>query len=270
MLVGIASMSHSHEPAGHGMLLLGTEKIYACHLPMFAMPKHRYQAILEIELNGTDIETYLNTRNENPSKPLIVMNRKPMLLKDIVSPSNNRLQAFISFANENGDPIGEPIIESTAVTIKKPLLFKELNPTGDNYPENLSYYLYGTDSEFHLSHILTKAPNFQQELDISLHDVTLTGNKTMRDIMNGSDSGPTIVSIPNLEERNKQPILNDPLDKSEYTIRINNDDDTSGAITGKISILNKFWINNGPLNEGFTDHMHGDHADVHHTSRAAK
>lgn len=259
-------MSHSHEPAGHhGMLLLGTKKIYACHLPMFAHKEHCYQAILEIELNSTDMEVYLNTRNENPSKPLIVMNQEPMLLKDIVNPrNNNSLHAFISFANENGDPVGEPVIESAEATVKKPLLFKELNPTGDNYPENLSYYLFGTDMEFHLSHVLTKAPNFQQELDISLDDTTLAGDKTLQDIIKGSESGPTIVSFLNVEEKNKQPILNDPLDKPEYTIRIDSDDSTS-AITIKISIQNKFWINNGPLNQGFTDHIHTDHTDVHHT-----
>jgi hypothetical protein len=143
-------------------------------------------------------------------------------------------------------------------------LFKELDPTGDDYPENLTYYLFGTDSDFHLSHVLTIAPNFQQELDISLHNLKLTGDKTIHDILNGSDSGPTIVSIPDLEEKNNQPILQDPLDKSDYTISIDSDD-TNGASTGKISILNKFWINNGPLNQGFTGHNHGDHTDVQHT-----
>lgn len=250
------------------MLLLGTKKIYACHLAMFAMPEHCYQAILEIELNSTDMETYLNTRNENPGKPLIVMNQKSMLLRDIVSSNNNNntpFPAFVSFANENGDPVGQPIIESTAVTIKKSLVFRELNPAGDNYPEHLSYYLYGADSEFHLSHMLTKAPNFQQELDISLNNVTLEGGgKTIQDIMNRPDSGISIITFPDLEEKNKQPILNGPLDKSDYAVRINNDN-PGEAITGKISIRNKFWINNGPLNHGFTGHTHMGHTEGQHT-----
>jgi hypothetical protein len=254
-------MSDSERPAGHGMLLLGTNKVYASHLAMFAMPEHGYQAILELELDSKDKETYLNTKRENPSKPLIIMNRGGMLLKDIVNSGNEGFDARMSFADDDGNPV-KTIIESVKVPVKKSLLFTRLNPTGDNYPEFLSYYLYGINPEFHLSHVLTKAPNFQQEMDVSLHDVDFSGNrnKTVEDIMNGVSSGLLTVSIPDLEERNKQHIKQDPLDKSEYTIKIPGipTRTSHGDSTGKISITNKFWINNISLNQGFADHMHMD------------
>jgi hypothetical protein len=252
-------MSDSERPAGHGMLLLGTNKVYASHLAMFAMPQHRYQAILELELDSNGKERYLNTKREDPSKPLIIMNRKAMLLKDVVNSGNVPFDGRISLADDDGNPV-KTVIESTAVTVTKSLLFRQLNPTGDNYPENLSYYLYGIHPEFHLSHVITKAPNFQQEMDASLHDVDFKGNKTVEDIMNGVSSGPITVSIPDLEEGNKQHIKQDPLDKSEYTISIPGDRirTSLGDSTAKISIINKFWINNMSLNQGFADHMHGD------------
>ena len=38
------------KPATHGMLIFGTNKIYASHLPMFHSP-HNYQVILELDLD---------------------------------------------------------------------------------------------------------------------------------------------------------------------------------------------------------------------------
>jgi hypothetical protein len=214
---------------------MGTENLFACHLPMFFTPEHSYQAILEIELEGTAMETYLRTRKENPGKPLIIMNSrsKPMLLKDLVNSTSFPASEFI--ANDNGDP-AEELVKSTTATVKRSLLFEKLDPRQE-YPEKLSYYLYGTNSEFHLSHLLTKAPNFEQEVDITLSGDIL--NKTKR-----TDFEIVKVSIPSLNERSNQPITMDPLTKSEYSIRM---DDGS---TGNISIGNKFWINNTSLNSG--------------------
>jgi hypothetical protein len=227
--------SSEEKPAAHGFLLMGTEILYSCHFPMFFMPEHRYQAILEVALGQTDKDIYLKKRKETPGKPVMIMNLEPMLLKDIVNSSS--FSAFASFANENGDPDGDPFIASSTVSVKKSLVFNHLDPQGGDYPESLTYYLYGRDSEAHLSHLLSKAPNFQQELD-----VTLSG-----DILNkigSSDNGPIKTSIPSLNEKSMQPIASDPLRQQEYTIKC--DDDGS---TGKISIGNKFWINNGPLNQ---------------------
>jgi hypothetical protein len=232
------SNSSKEMPDFHGFLIMGKGKLFSCHLPMFFMPDHSFQVILEVELESTAMATYLKTRNEHPGKPLIIMNNKVddkgMLLKDIVN--SGSFEAKASFANNDGDPIGHPFIESTTVAVNKKLLFEPLNPNTE-YPENITYYLYGINSEFHLSHLLSKVPNFQQELD-----VTVSGD--ILDKIKESDSGLVKTSIPSLKERSMQPITSDPLTQAEYTIRM--DDDGS---TGKISIGNKFWINNGPLNQ---------------------
>jgi hypothetical protein len=144
------------------------------------------------------------------------------------------------FANENGDPKGKPFIDPTTVTIKRKLLFESLNPNAE-YPENLNYYLYGTNSEFHLSHLLSKPPNLQQELDVELSGDIIDKIKAL-------DSQIVKISIPSLNERREQPITIDPLTKSEYTIRMDDVNDETVGVSGKIKIINKYWINNGPLN----------------------
>ena len=65
-------------PDTHGLLILGTQNLFACHLPMFFMTNHCYQAILEIEFDDRDEETYLKIKNENPNKPLIIQNDEKM------------------------------------------------------------------------------------------------------------------------------------------------------------------------------------------------
>ena len=150
--------------ASHGFLMLGTKNLYLCHLPMYSMPAHSFQTIIEAEIEGSDMENYLKIKKENPAKPIIVLNESPMNLEKLVNSSSFFGQIF--FANEHGDPM-EPI-SSTTVNIKKILLFNQLNKNSPDYPENLEYYLFGTNSDWHLSHFLSKAPNFEQELDISV------------------------------------------------------------------------------------------------------
>jgi hypothetical protein len=215
----------------HGLLIMGTENLFCCHLPMFFTPQHSYQTILEIALDGSDMETFRKIRKENPTKPLTIFNHEKMLLEDIVHSTSFSADAF--FAGKSGDPLegSSPFLESRPITVKRVLLFERLNPNTAEYPENLTYYLYGKGSEFHMSHVLTKARNFQQELDVTLSDSMANKINKLNQL--------TKITIPSLQERTVQPITLDPLSQSEYNIRM--DDGT----TDKVLFGNKFWINNG-------------------------
>src|SRR3954452_6010867 len=109
----------------------------------------------------------IHCNKKNLGKPLIIFEPKPMSLEEIANSKSFQCDLFI--ANNNGDPDGDPLINNLNISVKQNILFEPLNQNND-YPENISYYLYGRDSEYHLSHILTKAPNFQQEIDVSLSD----------------------------------------------------------------------------------------------------
>ena len=227
-------MSHSsHEgPAIHGFLMLGTNSLYLSHLPMYNVPAHSYQTILEAEIDGSHMKNYLKIKKENPAKPIIISNNEPIRLEKLVNSSS--FVGQITFANVNGDPIGEPLISpEITVNIKKILLFKQLNKNSPTYPKNLEYYLFGTDSDWHLSHYLSKAPNFEQELDISM-----SGNLSDKI----KESKIIKISISSVKEKSRQHITHDPLPKNDYTIT------TEKGDKFPISISNRFWINNIPLN----------------------
>ncbi len=67
----IMSNSTNETPAIHGFLMIGTTKLFLCHLPMFFMPVHSYQVILQADIPEEDMKTYVKTKNENPNKPII-------------------------------------------------------------------------------------------------------------------------------------------------------------------------------------------------------
>jgi hypothetical protein len=194
------------------------------------MAAHLFQTILEAEIEASEMEKYLRLRNENPSRPIIVLNESPMILEELAK--SKSFFGEISFANEDGDPV--KLLGTTDVKVKKILLFNQLNKNSPDYPEHLEYYLFGTNSDWHLSHLLSKAPNFEQELDISISDIQ-PNNKD-------KDSKIFKVSIPSVEERSKQHITEDPLTRGDYEIVTEKDDKF------QISIINRFWINNGMLN----------------------
>ena len=156
-----------------------------------------------------------------------------MILEELTN--SNSFFGKICFANVNGDPDpSEKPINETTVNIKKILLFSQLNKDSPDYPQHLEYYLFGTNSDWHLSHFLSKAPNFEQELDISI-----SGNMP-------ENEEPEIfkISIPSEDEKSSQHITKDPLIRNDYDVVTEKDDKFH------ISITNRFWINNAILNLG--------------------
>ena len=196
---------------------------------MYSVAAHSFQTILEAEIEASQMENYLKLRNENPVKPIIALTQSPMVLEELVNA--NSFSGLIYFADENGDPDGEQI-GSTTVNIKKKLLFRQLDKNSPDYPEYLEYYLFGSNSDWHFSHYLSKAPNFEQELDVSLSSK----------FSNNKESEIIKISIPLEKEKSRQLISNDPLTQNDYTV------ETENAEKFEISIINRFWINNGMLN----------------------
>src|SRR5579871_2920801 len=77
-------------PAVHGMLVVGHQKIYMSHLPMFHAP-HDYQAIFQVELSaaGSDPKaTYLKDSQTTGSK-LYTFLPRPFVLAAAAAPGKS-------------------------------------------------------------------------------------------------------------------------------------------------------------------------------------
>ena len=114
----------------HGFIVMGTEKLFLCHLPMFFMPEHK--SIQVIFGRGDQYRRYgrpmLKKNRQVPSKPLIILNEETNYLKNILLIPSRAHGFFVFFKRRGGDCAGNAIIKSTQVTVKKILLFEQLNP----------------------------------------------------------------------------------------------------------------------------------------------
>ena len=247
------------EPHIHAFTIMGTNresKFYFSHTPMFHNPVHTYQVIFEGEFDKIEeMEKYLKKREELREK-----GEKPDNAVIIANP--NQVQSFEKILNiptltggsfvgegfeglgfENGEAFKKPSFMKAKINIKKVLLFQKLNPNTHDYPNFLTYYLYGTGSDLYISHLLSKAPNFEQE-----REVTLLEPKNIN-----LDSNVIKIEVPDIFEKNNQPIKEDPIREERedgYKINIGN------GSTGRIKFGKYQWIEINILNKPHDQHSH--------------
>jgi hypothetical protein len=245
----------------HAFAIMGTNresKFYFSHTPMFHNPVHTYQVIFEGEFDkNEDMEKYLEKREElrkkgeRPDNAVIIANpNKLQSFEEILNIPNLNKGSFTGNGFEglgfkNGNAFEQPpFMENVKINIKKVLLFQKLNPNTLDYPDFLTYYLYGNASELYISHLLSKAPNFEQEREIELlepKNINFNSNIIK-------------IEVPDINEKDNQPIREDPIKEERangYKIIMRDD------ITGRIKFNKYQWIEINILNK--PHHHHSSH-----------
>ena len=152
--------AHDH-PSVHGMLVLGSEKIYLSHLPMFHSP-HDYQVIMEVKLSEKAMRIYQETLKESVSKVFTLVPEVFVLPEMIQRPRPFRAQLFEGHFEREG----KLIVDDLEVEILRVVYFKKFNPL-ESRPKFGQYLLFGNTQEQFLAHIITKRPDFDQILKLS-------------------------------------------------------------------------------------------------------
>lgn len=147
---------HQDHPAVHGMLLVGTSKFYASHLPMFHAP-HDHQAIFEIDLvNKND---YLLSSKTHKGYHTLVP--EPFVLTELKQGRKSfKAQIYQGHFERGGKLIGESV-----VNVKQILVFKKFKQ--EPKPSKLVYYAFGNAQEQFMAHSITRAPDFDHILQVS-------------------------------------------------------------------------------------------------------
>lgn len=156
------AQGHHHPPSGdrpsvHGMLMVGTEKIYISHLPMFHSP-HDYQVILEVELSQKAQELYLKDVSQQEVGSVYTLVPEVFVLPEMVqNPRVFKAQVFRGHFERGGQPISQ-----TEVKISKVIYFKKFSgPAARN-----EFLLFGNGKEKFLAHVVTSAPDFDQVIHV--------------------------------------------------------------------------------------------------------
>jgi hypothetical protein len=165
---GTVAHHSADQPATHGMLLFGEKKIYLSHLPMFRMPVHRYQVILEATLTksgGDPQAAYVQDRGQHPNTKVYTFEPERFVLRDL-DPKNPRRNSFKGTIfrwhfERDGDVIGSDV----TVNITKVIHFRQFEAQAVELPQ-LEYLLFGLTQELITAHLLTRPPDFDQVVAI--------------------------------------------------------------------------------------------------------
>jgi hypothetical protein len=176
----------------HGMMLMGTDKIYASHLPMFHSP-HDYQIILVLEFAEQDKQRYLNNKISNPQENIYTLEPELFVLPEMVNETKIFKGNLFRGHFERG---GTKILENIVVKIKKVIYFNKFQKD-INKPLQMQYILFGNLKEQFLAHQIFKKPDFDENIAVSIND-----NKTL-ELLNKNSY--CLISFE--EKENRQPFL---------------------------------------------------------------
>ncbi|RKK49227.1 hypothetical protein BFJ67_g6992 [Fusarium oxysporum f. sp. cepae] len=147
------------KPDIHGFVVQGHDKVYLVHIPMFNMAAHRWQVIITAELPGEVKELYQKLRKENPDKFYTIANVEPEKLGNLLESTGD-----VEFRMDDGIPAdgAEPLakfkLSDIQVVVKRSMSYDDLDR---KYPDRMPFYLYGSNAEANIDHVLRTSPNAQ-------------------------------------------------------------------------------------------------------------
>ncbi|MGE3260614.1 MAG: hypothetical protein AB7K68_02435 [Bacteriovoracia bacterium] len=164
LLPGFAWAEHS---AVHGMLVLGTEKIYLSHLPMFHAP-HDSQVIFEAEFDAATM-AQLKASKEASRETVYTLVPEPFALGEMVAKPHSFGAELYRGHFERG---GTLIAENVKVSAPKVLFRQKLKP--ETLPAKaFSGFFFGSGGKGWLAHVIHGKPDFDQFVEVDSAGVNL-------------------------------------------------------------------------------------------------
>jgi hypothetical protein len=157
-------------PGYHGCFMVGTNVLYLCHMPMFTMENHMYEVILRASLPADVMQSYQNDKKANPSTAynLINVEENPFTLPQV---QNGEVTSFIAdiykgYSNDDGGTPGPLFAGKVPVEIQRVVYFRHFD-YDFQYPTHLTYLLFGSDGEVHMTNYISRDHDFQHVLTLA-------------------------------------------------------------------------------------------------------
>lgn len=153
-----------HETPGfHGMLVLGAERIYASHLPMFTA-QHRYQGIWQVSFGEEGDRVYREAQATGEAAIFTLAPKELFRLPELVGPrSSFRADVFQGHFERPGH---RKLLDDVTVTIEQQVHWHSFLPEHTR-PEQLTYVLFSEGEESWLAHWISAAPDYDQIIRVS-------------------------------------------------------------------------------------------------------
>lgn len=182
-------------------MVVGEQTIYLSHLPMFMFDperqEHNFQVILEVELTAPSNAhgIYANDRREHPDVRMYTMSPAPfeMVELDPRRPTRQSLVGSIYRGHlerggkaiigaQDPDPKHpEPSPPAATARVASVIYFHKFEENAEPLAQ-LGYLLFGKVPEVFLVHIITRPPDFDQILTVTLSGQSLPADALERGI----------------------------------------------------------------------------------------
>jgi hypothetical protein len=149
------------KPSVHGMLIFGTDNVYASHLPMFRSP-HDYQIIIELTMDNSAKKKFVADQAKNPQYTTYTIEPERFVLPDIIAKLGSFKANLYRGHFERG---GQKIAENITVTIKKVVYFKKFDAT-ETKKDSAVFLVFGSTKEQFAVHKISNKPDFEQILQV--------------------------------------------------------------------------------------------------------
>jgi hypothetical protein len=154
--------------------MLGTKSLFPWHLTMLRMEEHAFEFVLRARLDAGAEKRWLADRSQHPDETYFLGNVET----DVMTIPGLAIGARTSFTASiwAGIPVEhqycswpwegiKPVVANTKLTVER-VAYRHFD-FQENYPENLTYLLFGDGDEAHLGHVQTRQPDFDEVISLA-------------------------------------------------------------------------------------------------------
>jgi len=148
------------KPVKYTFVMQGTDAVLLVLMPMFNKATHRHQLIIEVSFPDAIMQEYVEKRKANPAAVFVLATTNELEMKTISTKESTFKAVVHKGTSMKSDTI---VINAFEVTIKEifvnqPIGSKHLDA---QYPDQMPFYLFSADEQFHIDHLLLRSPNAQ-------------------------------------------------------------------------------------------------------------
>jgi hypothetical protein len=166
-------------PSVHGMLVLGTDTIFMSHLAMFHSP-HDYQAMLEVSFGAVD-SVFRDDRKAHADARFYTFFPEVFVLPELFpGPTQRTSFSGTLFRHHFEQPPAHPeepveIASDVTVDVLDVVHHRRFDPQAPGL-DHLPYLLFGKGQELFLAHRVTRPPDFDQLLEVTIRGTDITAD----------------------------------------------------------------------------------------------
>jgi hypothetical protein len=172
-------------PSQHAFIMMGRETLFIAHLTMYGMEEHNFQLVLQARLPSEAMRQYNGDRQSHPNNTYFLGN-SPQDLLTVPDMQSGVRPYFIAdvFRGIPQLPKYEswpwadqtPIIRGVPLVIERVVYFRHLAMTFEA-PTTLTYALFGSGNEAHMTNYQTKIPDFDHVVSLAEPPAWLTSTQ---------------------------------------------------------------------------------------------